>query len=635
MKSLTPARALLLVLLAFACLVPLAPAADAGEIVPSPPPGANTGPGGGGGGGTPAKIACANNFAYARARGFTVEGLLDRNGDYKIDARDEPLQVAFNIYPGCYGYKWTGEYRNCPVAFEVFRFYGTKAKPVQAWTVSRINLPDTCQQFNVFIQDRHPDDHRSQVAAPGAAWRQSRTLTQSGRLPVDVSTVGGRTTYMPSPPFARSASNCNVVAGDNGAFREYFWVRDGGRNGPGTKYYNEGAANVRAYYRNQWQGARKAENAGIANLFYDVQATDSKGDPILKDQWHCGSDQDFTVTYDPLTQNINTLGSRRVTGVCYVPVVRWKERYQFNAGSSTGPGNWYAGRKAGVYQGSRDTYWDYRYNGGNRYPQQGVTDLNNIELQYRATIRSEVGGRRARGVATPSESGDHNPPSGWGSSSSRDSAAYGSRCLVGLGAAVGEPVGGSTTNGYERFHPGDGAVELVVSTPEAGQVGGRNRQPANVTATAGRILCEGSPCAIDSQNGPFVASIAPSLGLNAPPGFVEGKDWRTRNAFRPPASPTGSGTWGLEFFTATPENLEYQVTGGGTADVYWYNTVGSTVIICGNAAQGGTCRNISTTTRTRYDATVALQPVFDPDDQFPVISSTSTPTADRQTRPGR
>lgn len=214
--------------------------------------------------------------------------------------------------PACRDVKvTTARAKSCQTHWEVWRFYGTTANPLAAWTVSRVYLGEWCQpEPPLTVYTPHPDD--AGYAAPPSLNNPFVTAMGTNRYgetfyATHPSGKHPQGAFTSAPPF-RSSGSCTSL------------VRTGSSNP-----YAEST---------EWADIRRYEMflrfATAPELRVEVNAksmANLKMDGTWEDGIPCSSGAEFVPTAAALAANP---GIKPVFGTCWIPVNR--ELYQF-----TGP----------------------------------------------------------------------------------------------------------------------------------------------------------------------------------------------------------------------------------------------------------------------------------------------------------
>lgn len=611
----TTSRRLLVAVAALLAMAVLAPAVPAGAIgvLPAPQPGGGTS--GGVTGGGSGSFRCANDAGV-----------------------DSIGRVWYDKYPGCWGYRHTGSFSWCPTGFEVWRFYGTVANPIQSYTTSKVNLDahECTGGKDMFRVVPHPDDGPDAVWAGTGPWRTSQSAELNNDwLPVSRTSFQGATHYTTNVPFAKAGAGCTAVQAVNTRLRSY--------QAGGSAYGSALGPAVRQWMKARYDTTVNAYGRGWANVLFDVRSVQPDGSLVQGDARACSSAFDFQAQI-PDGADVRTHPNSRVVGMCAVTTQRWSEQF-------TGAyGYWWQGRRLivenGTFNGGRDIYVGWNSTQAN--PALSTSQLRNARDQYRSTVRHEVTYRAPtvqyanHGTTPPGSLTNSTGPYDRGAA-----ALYASQAAYCYADYAGAWYANESPSVGTGELPGTG-VEVNVSTPEVGQVGGLMRAPALFSGTPGRVLCNNAnrtPCTTTAA-GPRVQSISGSLNLTPPPSA----DWRVRpggsnlagfvapNTFTLPS--TGARSWPLDFFAATDGDERYQVTASGTAVIEGTVNTNSGMRMCWGAvfaAVGFTgCETIGGTGSGTVTREVPIVPVYNSgtpregQNTFPVIGATATPIEDRQ-----
>lgn len=672
------ARRAALVVLAVLVVAPgFAGTANADTYVPEPSPQINGVPGAGvTSGGSFPTVTCSKSSrgtvptAGQKTTGNVAvtidgdEGILDRDKNGIIDGRDNPLVLVFEHYPGCARYRWTGDFAVCPAGFEVWRFYGTLAAPVQAFSVSQVfTASEFCQAGKAFVRAAHPDDDPAiytngiagssqykSIFRPQATTAFNGIRYEYGRINSALPYAGANRFFVPKTPL-RVQGNCRSFHNPNTAL---------------ATAYNSGNVTAQTAVRKELSSQMAQFGRAIGQVNGDIRQNANTNVIVFDDNYDCAaSGRDFTYAYDSRKGQTSLSSGRRVLGACYMPIIRYSERFSYLPGwTQPGPydpvGDMYSPRaaNAGIWNGSRDTYWDYSAPGhGGASNKAAHPSANGAFSHYRSLMFNEVHTRLAvAGIKTPAIASNGAVPSPF--VAGKDVGATvrdGSNCFATLGDAYDVATActsncnppttttlppassGACVSGCQNIT----GVEITVNVPEAGAVGGKAQQPFAITTSNVRVMCGSSPCATTSLDGPWVLSAAPNIGLNAPKSSrtKEALDWDERSAF---SHNKGAGTWNVDFFEPTEHGSEYTVNFSGTATVNGYTTSTQTstttkpdgITVCdqGKCTTIGTSGTTTTTVRQPYEKTVPIVVRFNPDNSFPVVSATPTPVMDRKAR---
>lgn len=594
--------------------------ATAGVIVPSPTPVPYPGGGGTGGGGSAGyRITCD------RATGRGVQQVLI-NGRWTA----QPGNVIVNHrWSGCINSQWTPDTANCPIGWEVWRFYGTLQDPTASESVSRAYMNSrTCQTGYAYLESPNLEDDPNTPQGgttpmkPQIVWDDVNGFVgRSQPIPA----LGNAQAYMTLAPFRRIGSACTAFSTVGQPGTDFVQRM---LNAGGDLYNVPGAYTLRSTFAAKYRAVRDLFGATSANALFNVSGGNpAAGTPVIGDSYRCGSPQDFavvkTVSQLNATPNRN-FADRRIMGSCWLPVTRMMHRY-----------NWLG---ASVY----DVYLRPYYGGAdeayapstpNPFEGGGNASLNsagqNAFTAYRAAIADEIRTRVAGAAGTPGATPTLSPNAfGLPPSQRAWLAGYSAQCQASFGDVY--PTPDAAPQPQIGTLPGD-AVELIVNTPEVGQAGGSNRAPAEVTTRAGNVLCGTTPCT--GAILPRIFSISPALSVVDP----DVADARTASGgtYRPVTdcftnpSRCGVGTWGLEFLKATPNRDEVTIAGAGSAVIYANVGGTSTYTVCFPGDYGVPCTSQTTSVSQLVSKTVPLVFRYQPDDSFPVVSATPTPLSDR------
>jgi hypothetical protein len=180
------------------------------------------------------------------------------------------------------------------------------------------------------------------------------------------------------------------------------------------------------------------------------------------------------------------------------------------------------------------------------------------------------------------------------------------------------------TDGFVSADPT--GVQLTVTTPEIAQVGGKLRDAAKITTRAGNVLCGPVAC---PSTGPSAVTLVSVDTLTVTPTAPAGTEMLIREPFR---QTRGAGSIGLDFFTATPAGSDVTVTASGMATVRYQRT-GTGMRICWPSrfvtVNLNGCEEIAPDAGTTLTKQVPFVVTYTPDDRFPVIAATATPTERR------
>jgi hypothetical protein len=649
--------------LALACIVTLLPASPAAaiEIIPVPS-GEWTGLTGSSVGGGSMSMYCEGG-AYRWRKPNGESGLMHLNG---------PNCKEWWEGGGAADYwDWqlvSSATMTCVHAFEVWRFTGTVANPTQVRTVSRINnLDPNCAQFasnptihRNMVTEWNPEDdigfaYGVAVGLGGifAPYRVARdtnlAYTNMERsytfLPAPGTFYGIAPVATTNYPFRRDGGDCSRFQTRDPDQRKYF---EGGES-----YTPNTANSLTSETRRRYEQIRDNYGSSFADMWADSSGVDGNGVPRSGDNGiPCSGPFDFSVPINPAYENNMTRQPDvRVSGYCYTPLrARFLQYRHRSAG---------LGMIVPVADGYRPNFNQQSWGVPEQYvaPAERNGNTGAIINSYRASLRDEVLSRAPgttpypaiNGETPRSSSNEGGASAAWAASDNSNCAfAYGNRHTSG-GSNSGRPV--------EEL-PGD-AVRLEVHVPDAGQVGGKNRDAAQITTRLAQnpIRCGDTACSVSATNGPWInwngstagglpapwaatelkGAVDARVALTPPPGMTEGSvsgDWSTRQAYTPATRGTtaGQGTWGLEFFRATAAGEPYQVTGSGQATIWGWVGSESWTDLCRPAYLGGGCDRVTTTTRTRVDRQVPLEVVYPNGQTFPVVGPTATPTETRQNR---
>lgn len=620
--------------MAFASVVSLlvvtAPPAAAIDVIPAPPGGGYGTVGGGTGrSGTEGVISdCTNG---------RMHGLHSRS-----------RRMMFENWPGCrffthngIRYNWTiGTYQHyCTHTFEVWRFYGTRANPVQARTVSRVNLEPCNTRYRVLINEGHPEDS-SQTPLFGLVEPYRRgTVFGSPLVGVQASISAIGTNDVPQQfvitsnwPFRRTGLSCHRLMS-----------RDPNPPSSGDQYDRMASIwrSLAARWGRWWADATMDRVGGT----YENPVFGNNG-------LDCSSPTaDFAVPAQPGVP-YSQQQDVRVSGVCAIPV--WREH-----AITTNPVTrevWYAAIRPGVvnWAGTPEVYSQYYGIGStsNARTPENEAILNAMRLSIYDEVVTRPWSARTPGLYPEDQA---RPP--WASSTDGDLgraglvAALFSHCRFSTGNTFSTAPTTTITTGSQPL-PGD-AVRLYAEVPEAGQVGGDHLvttiRTRLATGPAGQeVLCGSSWCPV-AATGPNLVEVNLDLSrfLSPPPDA----DFRVIRPIRPNARTGSADTpWTglqLSFFkpTGRPSSPGSPDACAGIADSQCFKlalsgtavlegVVGSDQQVTTCAPFGGGCVTHPSTIQQRVRRTVpvqvvwvrsldSLEPVQFP--EFPVVNATATP----------
>ena len=261
------------------------------------------------------------------ADNFYCKGIEIWNKKPPVKAYDGPYMNC----NGYAGYKRTGAITQCPVGFQVFRFYGTYKEPSSAYTVSDVQLKSWCSPESLYtFWGVNPADYTGKT--PNSPWFSriadnpfGKTIggghfstvgvTEFNRLTAGVpySKSGSCATAQTTPnPIAAYLSDPAVTAASKTSTRNLFWqaylVLSKQGAYPKTANAMLGLSSI------------KRSAAGIVSMTFDTKP--------------CSSPMDYISTADTAKLSQSSEKAKfKVTGTCYIPLDRM--RYEFKNGSRT------------------------------------------------------------------------------------------------------------------------------------------------------------------------------------------------------------------------------------------------------------------------------------------------------------
>ena len=610
----------------------VAPSAGAGDFYIPPPKGdGGNGSWGKDDGGT--RYDCTNPFYQAS----------NRNGALYAShptCWTKPKEWEKNYWRG---YEWAASWKWCPHAFEVWRFYGTRADPIAAMTVSRANLDPCASNSEALLHENHPED-----AAPGTRVGAPYEVSYSRETGRRVASAGGpnnaRWVATTNPPFRYGGTtSCKALMSRDPAMAEV------------GRPTGEVARNVAPTY---WDVMMGRFGAPWSRAMLEVTAADSAARTvtIADDGRPCSSPRDFAVEVPDVADTAALANNKglKFSGYCLLPVSRKHDKFTYNKWKIGAPpaGVWLpdlyipplpqavTGRSSAEY---------YSFNPG--IPpgtDNGPGGVRNPDVisRYRAAVLYEVATRDAvvgsphslvgdplppRG--SPAEAENPSQPPGEAKGNAANAAFWRARCDTTRGD-VYEPGRPPSPQPQQSSSSSVAGVRVVVDIPEAGQVGGANRPATTIITQPATLRCGTAPalrdCTAGELTGNRLGNVAVTLTLTPPPGG----EYAVRTEYRP--DNTGRGTLGLGFYQPTRGDQTYKVQVTGTATVTAERRVERRVSTCAPSAAGGLCttettRTVTDTTR-QVPVTVECRRNNVPTArcEFPVVSATATPTADRQ-----
>lgn len=357
---------------------------------------------------------------------------------------------------------WAGVNGKATVGWEVWRFYGT-VEEVQAWTVSRINMPEWGSEKAAVAVGPHPDDASGGAPSPAAGPYRAAMFTSRHGEVVSLNERGHAAT---NPPFRFGGGRCDSIPLRQNQVEAAI-----------------GAPTVASQVQNAYERIARlgSSNGGWASSTARM-LTDLRGAPagvgsipgLYGDGVPCTSFLEYAPVAEGSISDQNLL-----VGYCVVPV----ERLGTYFNTSDGP------------------VWQARFSGGLRYGASTTSSPLDQFTRWRDTIQREVasrsgantipsnltihtGDRYAPGPAIIVSEGDLVAPA-YNLSLAAAQAASGADCRLAPGAnAPGE---NGTTDGPPR-------LIIDVEIPEVFQIGGSLRPGQIVEAGHSTLFCDGGEC---------------------------------------------------------------------------------------------------------------------------------------------
>jgi hypothetical protein len=415
--------------------------------------------------------------------------------------------------------------------------------------------------------------------------------------------------------------DCKTVQATNTRLRSYQWG--------GSNYNDPDAANVRAWVTAKYNAAR-TDPADYQNMWtnaeFDFAGLDPQNQVITGDGWQCSSPFDFMAEI-PTGADPNWSPEARILGTCIVPTQRFKwefSNYRWPWG--------YTGQREWAGQADRpDVYTGWETDAGQNPALTGDTAgvLDWVRRNtYRSSVSAILGGTQSQYDWYQGHTSEHpGRYDAWSGREVRDGwvnpvASQTARCTSQYAGTWSQ----ATNSDGSGTAPSPTAVQLTVTTPEVAQVGGKLRDAAKITTRPGSILCGATAC---PTTGPSAVTLVSVDSLTVTPTAPAGTEMLVREPFR---QARGVGSMGLDFFTATPAGREVTVTAAGTATVRYQRT-GTGMRICWPSrfvtVNLNGCEEIAPDAGTTVTRQVPFTVTFNPDDRFPVIAATATPTQGR------
>jgi hypothetical protein len=601
-----------------------APASAAGDIYVPPPPG-----GGYGNGSTMSGTTRCWAIDWWPGGGIGVRGGTDI--------------VVYPVYPACrqyQGWNWIYAGLDCTIGYDVWRFYGTVERPVEAWTVSRLDQYDACADpaTNVMVNIPHADDAMVSGAPPsGMPFRYDPEgdgvtgISRNSARPVSLTTDTRQYLSSPNTPFSAGGTSCAALSTPESTIGRFFMNLYGQK---GAEYDTPMGQAVRREFKQTWMrvaekwgptwastminaftvSARNPWNSDPNNLDWVPAGawgwanSDPNGDFIVYgDGKPCSSDLDFVTEVPPGQQA--TASQQKVMGACWLPIRRSEQAFQ---NRNTGE-MWYT-----------DNFKYPMVYAGESIPPRRSNDLERV---YAFVAGLEANGRN------PDVNPDNAPPGGRRLPTPVNPFTGGWDDIGGYVArhASCGTVYGALWKASDEQPPTEAfpdSVEAQVTVP-IGQVGGLLR-PSRVEV---RLTAP--------TDGSTVQSVNFSGSVNAPAGFPA-SEW-TQTPWS--GSGMGSRSKTLQFFRTTNPGAPFNVTVGGTVTLRKVVTVSTTImrscgIIDGNlsgfstgfgSSMGAQCSLGTSDRQVVTTKTVPIVPKYvvgtkaAPNGNFPVIGASEVP----------
>lgn len=404
-------------------------------------------------------------------------------------------------FPGCYGQSFQTVIKDCPVGFDVWRFYGTESNPSMYTTVSKVNLPNWCQEnrtYRYFLPN--PQDSN---ASPAGPW-SSTTFTNPYGETVNMAYSSGDC----GDP--RNSTTCYATTN-----RPWRFMINGSDNASQTcANLQTDQSTLGKYFSGPYMDPTAAEYAsgktvrtGMLSLFRRWAV--SFGSPIaltainaanpapttpdninFNDNVNCSSALDFVTT--------SNAPNKVIMGSCVIPI----------------------NRPARAYTGGTYAFYNYAYNnklGSTHYTAEyaakAASQKGGVYDSWRAMIQHEVATRGGTvGVDYPGQiysfSGTvqlKDIPT-FNQAQAAADAANNAYCVKGESSTISSAV--STEAGIVAD-----SVVIKVTAPDVFQVGGALK-PGSVTTDKAVLMCGNRACnhAINPLD-PTLASLTYTLDL--------------------------------------------------------------------------------------------------------------------------